>query len=150
MLFFFLTTAIDKCSFLFSSRTLFFISFLIWVTSWKLYSSHPLINNEEKRNETKMYNRMYWNDIIQLIFLIYIHHLFALFNASCFTQRSVTAQQCPASLQTVFVSCWHKNVKFHHINITYMLHLRLKCPLRVRLAFDFSLREAWPSLTKQV
>ena len=93
---------------------------------------------------------MYWNDIIQLIFLIYIHHLFALFNASCFTQRSVTAQQCPASLQTVFVSCWHKNVKFHHINVTYMLHLRLKCPLRVRLAFDFSLREAWPSLTKQV
>lgn len=45
-----------------------FISSLIWVTSWKLYSSHPLINNEEKINETKMYNKMYWNDIVQLIF----------------------------------------------------------------------------------
>lgn len=125
-----------------------------WLETVQFTSSYQ----QWREKKTKMYNRMYWNDIIQLIFLIYIHHLFALFNASCFTQhtkwcyslRSVTVRWCPTSLQTVFVSCWHKNIKFHHINITYMLHLRLKCPLRVRLAFDLSLREAWPSLTKQV
>ena len=86
-----------------------------------------------------MYNTMYWNDIGQLIFLIYIHHPFALFNASCFTQHTkwfystcnVTAQWRSPSCQTAFVSCRHETIKFHHINITYMLHLRLKCPLHV-------------------
>ena len=120
-----------------------------WLETVQFTSSYQ----QWREKKTKMYNRMYWNDIIQLIFLIYIHHLFALFNASCFTQhtkwcyslRSVTVRWCPTSLQTVFVSCWHKNIKFHHINITYMLHLRLKCPLRVRLAFDLSL--PWSATT---
>ena len=60
-----------------------------------------------------MYNTMYWNDIGQLIFLIYIHHLFALFNASCFTQHTkgstayvvLTARRRPAPPQTALVSC---------------------------------------------
>ena len=107
--FVFLTTAIDKCTFLFSSRTLSFISFLIWVTSWKLYSSHPLINNGEKGNKTKMYNRMYWNDIIQLIFLIYIHHLFALFNASCFTQHTKWYYSIRSVTDSTAVSCFPSN-----------------------------------------
>lgn len=79
LFFFFLTTAIHKCS-LFCFLLILFISSLIRVTSWKLYSSHPLINNEEKVNETKMYNKMYWNDIVQLIFS-YTYITF------CFVQR---------------------------------------------------------------
>ena len=44
------------------------ISSPTWVTSWKQYSSQPLTNNEEKENKTKMYTRMCWNHIVQLMF----------------------------------------------------------------------------------
>lgn len=86
-----------------------------------------------------MYNKTYWNDIVQLIFsYTYITFCF-LINAFCFTQhtkwlysiRSVrTAWWGLAFSHTACVSCLHKNVKFHHINNTYMLHPRLKRPLR--------------------
>lgn len=93
----------------------------------------------KKVNKTKMYNKTYWNDIVQLIFsYTYITFCF-LINAFCFTQhtkwlysiRSVrTAWWGLAFSHTACVSCLHKNVKFHHINNTYMLHPRLKHPLR--------------------
>lgn len=45
--------------------------------------------------------------------------------------RSVTdSRAMPAPSHTASVSCLHKNVEFHRINNTYMLHPRLKCPLR--------------------
>ena len=87
----------------------FFISSLIWVTSWKQYSLHPLINIEEKGNKTKMYNRMYWNDTIQLIFLIYTHHLFALFNASYFTQHTKCYYSICSVTDSTAVSCFLSN-----------------------------------------
>lgn len=67
---------------------------------------------------TKMYSKMYWNDIIQLNLLIYIHHL-ALFNAFVYTTYKMILQykcnrQCfhgLLSLSYCTASCSHKNIK---------------------------------------
>lgn len=84
-----------------------------------------------------MYNRMYWNDIVQLIFS-YTYITFCFVQCFLFYTTYKMVLQCAycdstagvlLSL-TLPVSCLHKNVKFHRINNTYMLHPRLKCPLR--------------------
>lgn len=62
---------------------MFFLSCFLPITlyfSSTVGNSHPLIDNEEKVNETKMYNKMYWNDIVQLIFS-YTHIPLCLFDA---------------------------------------------------------------------